>query len=169
MLRSEKQDFVVGLEGVYQQSSSVIITHYHGLTVSQITALRRSLREKGANFKVVKNTLSKIAANKVGLGSIAKLLTGPTAIAYSEDAIVAAKSVVEFAKTNEKLKIIGGVVNNQLVTAEEIHQLATLPSLDELRGKIIGVLQAPATKIAGVIQAPASQLARLFQAYANKN
>ncbi len=169
MLRSEKLEFVADLEGVYKQSSSVIITHYHGLTVSQITALRKSLRANGAGFKVVKNTLSKIAASNVGIETVSNLLTGPTAIAYSEDPVAAAKNIVEFAKSHDKLKIIGGIVNNQLLTPEEVQQLAKLPSLDELRGKIIGVLQAPAAKMVGVLQAPAAQLARVLQAYADKN
>lgn len=168
MLRSEKHEFVVELEEVYKRSNSVIITHYHGLTVSQVTLLRRSLKAKNAGFKVVKNTLSKIAANKAGIGDIVHLLVGPTAFAYSEDPVEAAKVVVEFAKTNECLKIVGGLVNNQVLDANSVQQLAKLPSLNELRGKIIGVVQAPATKIAGVVQAPAVKLARVFQAYANK-
>ncbi|HJD56761.1 MAG: 50S ribosomal protein L10 [Rickettsia endosymbiont of Culicoides impunctatus] len=169
MLRSEKHEFVVELEEVYKRSNSVIITHYHGLTVSQVTTLRRSLKAKNVGFKVVKNTLSKIAANKAGIDNITHLFAGPTALAYSEDLVEAAKLIVEFAKANECLKIVGGLVNNQVLDVNSVQQLAKLPSLDELRGKIIGVLQAPATKIAGVIQAPASGLARVLQAYANKS
>lgn len=169
MLRSEKHEFVTELEEVYKKSSSVIVTHYHGLTVSQVTSLRRALRAKGAGFKVVKNTLSKIAASKAGIQDISSLLTGPTAIAYSEDPVEAAKVVVEFAKTNENLKIIGGLVNNQLLDVQSVQHLAKLPSLNDLRGKIVGILQAPATKIARVVQAPAIQLARVLQAYASKN
>jgi large subunit ribosomal protein L10 len=168
VLRTQKHDFVSTLEEVYKNSNSVIVTHYHGLTVAQITALRKSLRQNNATFKVVKNTLSKIAATKIKLDSISELLKGPTAIAYSEDPVAAAKCVVEFAKKNEKLKIIGGIVNDQVLNTASIEQLATLPSLDELRGKIVGVLQAPAVKIARLVQAPASQLARVLQAYATK-
>lgn len=169
MLRSEKYEFVTELEGVYKKSSSVIVTHYHGLTVSQVTLLRRALRAKGAGFQVVKNTLSKIAASKAGIQDISSLLIGPTAIAYSEDPVEAAKVVVEFAKTNENLKIIGGLVNNQLLDVQSVQHLAKLPSLNDLRGKIIGILQTPATRIARVVQAPAVQLARVLQAYADKN
>jgi large subunit ribosomal protein L10 len=169
VLRSEKHEFVVELEEVYKRSNSVIITHYHGLTVSQVTTLRRSLKAKNVGFKVVKNTLSKIAANKLGVDNITHLLAGPTALAYSEDFIDAAKVVVEFAKNNECLKIVGGLVNNQVLDVNSVQQLAKLPSLNELRGKIIGALQAPATKIAEVLQAPASGLARVLQAYANKS
>ena len=169
MLRSEKHEFVTELEEVYKKSSSVIVTHYHGLSVSQVTSLRRALKAKGAGFKVVKNTLSKIAASKAGIQDISSLLTGPTAIAYSEDPVEAAKVVVEFAKTNGSLKIIGGLVNNQLLDVQSVQHLAKLPSLNDLRGKIVGILQAPATKIARVAQAPAIQLARVLQAYAGKN
>ena len=169
MLRSEKHEFVTELEEVYKKSSSVIVTHYHGLSVSQVTSLRRALKAKGAGFKVVKNTLSKIAASKAGIQDISSLLTGPTAIAYSEDPVEAAKVVVEFAKTNGSLKIIGGLVNNQLLDVQSVQHLAKLPSLNDLRGKIVGILQAPATKIARVVQAPAIQLARVLQAYAGKN
>lgn len=169
MLRSEKHEFVTELEEVYKKSSSVIVTHYHGLSVSQVTSLRRALKAKGAGFKVVKNTLSKIAASKAGIQDISSLLTGPTAIAYSEDPVEAAKVVVEFAKTNDSLKIIGGLVNNQLLDVQSVQHLAKLPSLNDLRGKIVGILQAPATKIARVVQAPAIQLARVLQAYAGKN
>jgi len=169
VLRSEKQDFVLKLEDVYKQSGSVVVTHYHGLTVKQITALRRDLRANDAKFKIIKNTLSKIAANRVDLNSIVALLSGPTAIAYSKDPLVAAKSVVKFAKTNEQLKIIGGIVNHQVFNAKEIQLLAELPSLDELRSNIISLIEAPATKIVGVLKAPASKFARLFQAYADKH
>lgn len=169
MLRSEKHESILELEEIYKNSASVIVTHYHGLTVSQVTTLRRALRAKGASFKVVKNTLSKIATSKASVNNFANLLTGPTAVAYSKDPIDAAKVVVEFAKANDSLKIIGGLVNNEVLDANSVKQLAKLPSLNELRGKIIGVLQTPATKIAGVLQAPASGLARVFQAYADKN
>ena len=168
VLKLEKQEFVAQLEDLYKDSSSVIVTHYHGLTVAQITALRRKLRNNNAGFKVVKNTLSKIAASKTEVKSITDLFSGPSAIAFSKDPIAAAKIVVEFAKSNEHLKIIGGFVNGQILDSASVGQLAKLPSLDELRGKIVGLLQAPAVKIAGVLQAPAGQLARVVQAYANK-
>ena len=169
MLRSEKHEFVDTLQEVYKQSSSVIITHYHGLSVSQLTALRKSLRDNGASFKVVKNTLSKIAASNAGVKDVASLLKGPTAIAYSADPVIAAKKVVEFAKANNKLTVIGGIVDNEILSAEQVIELSKLPSLDELRGKIIGVLQAPASRIVGVLQAAPAQLARVIQAYADKN
>ncbi|MDP4709002.1 MAG: 50S ribosomal protein L10 [Rickettsiaceae bacterium] len=169
MLRSEKKSFVTELEGIYESSNSVIVTHYHGLTVAEVTKLRRNLRENGASFKVVKNTLSKIAASNAGLAGDSEIFSGPTAIAYSEDPVAAAKSVVEFAKTNDNLKIIGGVVNNTVLDVSAIQQLAKLPSLDVLRGQIVGILQTPAANLARVLQAPAGALARVMQAYADKN
>jgi len=169
VLRSEKKSFVEELEGIYKASNSVIVTHYHGLTVAEVTKLRKSLREKGASFKVVKNTLSNIAALNMGGVHDPKMYAGPTAIAYSEDPVAAAKGVVEFAKTNDNLKIIGGVVNEMILDVSAVQQLAKLPSLDELRSKIVGLLQAPATKLARVLQAPAGSLARVVRAYADKN
>ncbi|MDG1436700.1 MAG: 50S ribosomal protein L10 [Rickettsiaceae bacterium] len=169
MLRSDKKSFVTELEDIYKTSNSVIVTHYHGLTVAEVTKLRRELRANGASFKVVKNTLSKIAASNAGLVGDSEVFSGPTAIAYSEDPVAAAKGVVEFAKTNDNLKIIGGVVNDQVLDVSAVQQLAKLPSLDALRGKIVGILQAPAANLARVVQAPAGALARVIQAYADKN
>lgn len=168
MQRSEKKSFVSDLEEIYKVSNSVIVTHYHGLTVSEVTRLRKSLREKGAYFKIVKNTLSKIAAKNAEFTHNPELFSGPTAIAYSTDAIAAAKGVVEFAKTNDNLKIIGGIVNDNILDVKEVQQLAKLPSLDELRGKIVGILQTPATNLARVIVTPAEQIARLCRSYADK-
>ncbi len=169
MLRSEKKTFVSELEKIYQDANSVIITHYHGLTVSQITNLRKALRENGASFKIVKNTLSKIAATNVKLTHDPEAFSGPTAIAYSKDPVAAAKGVVEFAKANDNLKVIGGIVNDKILNVGEVQQLAKLPSLDQLRGKIVGILQAPAANLARIVQAPAGSIAKVIQAYSEKN
>ena len=169
MLRSDKKSFIAELEDIYKTSNSVIVTHYHGLTVSEVTKLRRNLRENGASFKVVKNTLSKIAASNVELGCDPEMFSGPTAIAYSEDPVAAAKGVVEFAKANDNLKIIGGVVNDKILDVSAIQQLAKLPSLDVLRGRLVGILQTPATNLARVAAAPAGALARVIRAFADKN
>ena len=169
MLKSKKEACLLELEDLYKNSNSIIVTHYHGLKVSDITKLRRSLRDSGATFKVVKNTLANIAASNAGVAHDKEVYAGPTAIAYSDDEVSAAKGVVEFAKTNKNLKIISGLVNNSLVDADTIKQLACLPSLDELRGKIVGLLQAPATNLARVCQAPAGSLARVIKAHADKN
>ena len=168
MLRSQKKSFVANLEGIYKGSSSVIITHYHGLTVAEITELRKSLRKNGAFFKIVKNTLSKIAVANAELTHDPNIFSGPTAIAYSDDPVAAAKGIVEFTKANDNLKIIGGIVNDKILTENEIQHLAKLPSLDQLRGKIVGIVQAPAANLARVIQAPAGALARVIQAHAEK-
>jgi len=168
MLRSKKKDFVSEMENICTESSAVIFTHYHGLTVSEITNLRRKLRDNDANFKVVKNTLFKIAAKDAKIELDDSLNKGPIAIAYSKDPVSAAKGVVEFIKENDSLKLLGGIVDNTAIDVSAIRELSKLPSLDELRGKIIGLVQAPASKLASVAQAPASQLARVISAFANK-
>jgi large subunit ribosomal protein L10 len=169
VLRSEKPVAVEEIVNIYKESPSVIITHYHGLTVSQVSSLRELLKSKEAGFKVVKNTLAKIAANQTGLDNIANLFAGPTAIAYSKEPVEMAKLVVNFAKANDNLKIIGGIVDNHVLDEHSIKELSKLPSLNELRGKIVGLLQAPATKVVGVLQAPSSSMARVIQAHASKN
>ncbi|ABV75787.1 50S ribosomal protein L10 [Rickettsia rickettsii] len=169
MLRSEKPVAVEDIVNIYKESPSIIITHYHGLTVSQVSVLREALKSKEAGFKVVKNTLAKIAANQTGLNSIANLFAGPTAIVYSKEPVEMAKLVVNFAKANDNLKIIGGIVDNHVLDEHSIKELSKLLTLNELRGKIIGLLQAPATQVVGVLQAPSSSMARVIQAYASKN
>lgn len=169
MLRSEKPAVIEEIASIYKESPSVIVAHYHGLTVSEINLLRESLKSKDAGFKVVKNTLAKIAANKVDLDETVSLFSGPTAIVYSNEPVEMAKLVVNFAKSNENLKIVGGIVDKQVLNEHSIKELSKLPSLNELRSKIVGLLQAPATKIAGVVQAPSSSLAKVVQANASKN
>ena len=155
---------------MFADAGAVVVTHYMGLTVAEMTDLRLRLRKEGAAIKVVKNTLAlKALDGKLG-DKGEKLFTGPVAIAYGPDAVSAAKIAVQFAKENDKLKLVGGVLDQTNVLDEAgVRALATLPSLDELRGKLIGLIQAPATKIAGVLQAPAGQLARVFNAYATKD
>jgi large subunit ribosomal protein L10 len=170
MDRAQKQESIESLKSVFADAGAVVVTHYMGLTVAEMTDLRLRLRKEGAAIKVVKNTLAlKALDGKLGDTGSA-LFTGPVAIAYGPDAVSAAKVAVQFAKENDKLKIVGGVLDQTNVLDENaVRALATLPSLDELRGKLIGLIQAPATKIAGVLQAPAAQLARVFNAYATKD
>ena len=170
MDRAQKQESIETLKGVFADAGAVVVTHYMGLTVAEMTDLRLRLRKEGAAIKVVKNTLAlKALDGKLG-DKGEKLFTGPVAIAYGPDAVSAAKIAVQFAKENDKLKLVGGVLDQTNVLDEAgVRALATLPSLDELRGKLIGLIQAPATKIAGVLQAPAGQLARVVSAYANKD
>lgn len=170
MDRAQKQESIESLKSVFADAGAVVVTHYMGLTVAEMTDLRLRLRKDGAAIKVVKNTLAlKALDGKLGEKGDT-LFTGPVAIAYGPDAVSAAKIAVQFAKENDKLKIVGGVLDQTNVLDEAgVRALATLPSLDELRGKLIGLIQAPATKIAGVLQAPAGQLARVFNAYATKD
>ncbi|ABV74530.1 50S ribosomal protein L10 [Rickettsia akari str. Hartford] len=169
MLRSEKPVAVGDVVNIYKESPSIIITRYHGLTVSQVSSLRESLKSREAGFKVVKNTLAKIAAKQTGLDSIANLFAGPTAIVYSKEPVEMAKLVVNFAKSNGNLKIVGGIVDNRVLDEYSIKELSKLPSLNELRGKIVWLLQAPSTKVVGVLQAPSVSMARVLQAHASKN
>jgi large subunit ribosomal protein L10 len=169
MDRAEKQASIETLKGVFADAGAVVVTHNLGLTVAEMTDLRGRLRKEGAALKVVKNTLAQKALD----GSIGEqgdaLFTGPVAIAYAPDPVSAAKVATEFAKSNDKLAIVGGFMGQQVLDKNGVSALATLPSLDQLRGKLIGLIQAPATKIAGVLQAPAGQLARVFNAYATKD
>jgi large subunit ribosomal protein L10 len=170
MDRAQKSESIETLKGVFADAGAVVVTHYMGLTVAEMTDLRLRLRKEGAAIKVVKNTLAlKALDGKLGEKG-EKLFTGPVAIAYGKDPVSAAKIVTQYAKENEKLKLVGGILGQTNVLDENgVKALATLPSLDELRGKLIGLIQAPATKIAGVLQAPAGQLARVFNAYATKD
>jgi len=170
MDRAQKQESIESLKSVFADAGAVVVTHYMGLTVAEMTDLRLRLRKEGAAIKVVKNTLAlKALDGKLG-DKGEKLFTGPVAIAYGPDAVSAAKVAVAYAKENDKFKLVGGVLDQTNVLDEAgVRALATLPSLDELRGKLIGLIQAPATKIAGVLQAPAGQLARVFNAYATKD
>jgi len=166
MDRSQKAESVASLNAVFNEVGVVVITRNLGLTVAQSTQLRTKIREAGASYKVAKNRLAKLAIQNTDYAGIGDLLTGPTAIAASVDPVAAAKVVVEFAKTNDKLEIVGGSMGAQVLTPEGVKALASMPSLDELRAKLIGLVQAPATKLAQLSTAPAAKLARVFGAYA---
>jgi len=167
--RAQKEAAVAGLSQTFGQVNLVIVTQQSGLTVHESRILRRKVREAGASFKVTKNRLTRLALEGTKFQALQSLMTGPTALAYSEDPVAAAKVCVEFAKANEKLTIIGGALGEQLLDANGVQALAKLPSLDELRAKLVGLLQAPATKVAGVLQAPAGQLARVISAYGSQD
>lgn len=167
MLRSQKSRSIETLSGVFASAGAVVVTHYLGLSVRETEDLRGRLRKEGAAFKVVKNRLAQKALGKASNEAHA-LFKGPVAIAYGPDPVSAAKAATAFAKDNDKLIIVGALMGEEVLDATRVQALARLPSLDELRGKIIGLVQAPATKIAGVIQAPAGQLARVVGAYAAK-
>lgn len=157
------------LKGVFEESGAVVVTHYSGLTVAEMTGLRGRLREQGAGLKVIKNRIAKIALEGKGGDAAQELFQGPVAIAFSPDPVSAPKVVAEFAKGNQKLVLIGGLMDETVLDADGVQALAKLPSLDELRGKLVGLIQAPATKVAGVVQAPAGQLARVLKAYSEKD
>jgi large subunit ribosomal protein L10 len=167
--RSQKEALVASLKQTFGEVNLVVVTQQSGMTVSEASDLRRQMREEGASYKVTKNRLTRLALEGTKFEALTPLFTGPTAIAYSDDPVAAAKVCVEFAKKNEKLTIVGGAMGVQMLDKSGIETLAKLPSLDELRGKLIGVLQAPATKVAGVVQAPAGQLARVFSAYGSQD
>jgi len=166
--KTEKTAVVEELKGVFANAGSLVVAHYSGMTVSQMTDLRGRMRAAGASFKVAKNRLAVRALQGTAVEGISPLFKGPTGIAYSKDPIAASKVAVAYAKDNDKLVILGGSVGVTTLDANGVKALATLPSLDELRGKIVGLLVAPATKIAGVIAAPAGQLARVIGAYSKK-
>ena len=168
MDRSQKADLVAELKNVFTETSVVVITRNHGLSVAQSTDLRLKMRDAGAQYKVAKNRLALIALDGTRYSPISDLLKGPTALATSGDPVAAAKVAVDFAKTNDKLEIVGGAMGDTLLDADGIKALASLPSLDQLRATIVGVIQAPASKIARTVNEPGAQLARIFAAYAAK-
>jgi large subunit ribosomal protein L10 len=167
--RAAKSELVSTLNGVFNDTSSIVVAHYAGLTVADMQKLRSQMKQAGASVKVAKNRLAKIALEGTDAATISALLKGPTLLAYSTDPVSAPKVAVDFAKANDKLVILGGAMGSTSLDANGIKALATLPSLDELRGTLIGLLQAPATKIAQLSTAPAAKLARVFGAYANKD
>jgi large subunit ribosomal protein L10 len=164
--RTEKEQLVIDIRDTLQQASVVIVTQQTGLTVADATLLRSQMRNAGAEFKVLKNTLARIAVKDTALEGLTPLLVGPTALAYSSDPVAAAKVVAKFANSNDVLKIVGGCLNGQVLTEAGVKSLATLPSLDELRSKLIGVLLAPATKLAVLSKEPAARVARVLAARA---
>ena len=164
MKRSDKKDLVQNLKDELESSTSVIVTHYSGLTVNESEELRSEMRNNGAKFKVTKNRLTKLALEQTQFKDLVDLFTGPTAIAYSIDPVAPAKVAVSFEKKLENFKIIGGGYDGEKIDLEKINFLATLPSMDELRGKIVGIISAPAQKIASIVKEPAGQIARLVSA-----
>ena len=168
MDRSQKAESVAQLNAVFNEVGVVVVTRNLGLSVKQSTDLRAKMREAGGTYKVAKNRLAKLALKDTQYQGLEDLLTGPTALAWSTDPVAAAKAAVDFAKTNDKLEIVGGAMGSTQLNAEGIKALAAMPSLDELRGTIVGLVNAPATKVAQLVNAPAAKLARVFGAYGAK-
>jgi large subunit ribosomal protein L10 len=169
MNRAEKQQWIDDTNKQVASAEILIIAHYKGLNVAEMTQLRRNIRAAGASFKVTKNSLAHLALKDTPYEGLSDMFKGPTAVAYANDAVAASKAMHEFAKKNDKLVLLGGAFNETVLDKAAIQQLASLPSLDELRAKIIALLSTPATRIAGVLQAPAGQLARVFGAYGAKD
>jgi large subunit ribosomal protein L10 len=167
--RAEKREFVTGLNDVFKSTGSVVVAHYAGLTVAQMNDLRSRMRAAGGTVKVAKNRLAVIALQGTDSEKMNALFKGQTLIAYSDDPVAAPKVASDFAKTNDKLVILGGAMGATALNAEGVKSLATMPSLDELRAKLIAMIQTPATRIAAVVNAPAGNLARVFGAYARKD
>ncbi len=165
MDRDEKRQFVESLNRLLGEVSVVVVTRNHGLTVAQVTDLRERMKGAGARYKVAKNRLARIALEGTPFAGISDMLVGPTALATSSDPVAAAKVAVEFARTTDRFEIVGAAMGAQLLDAAGVKALAELPSLDELRARLLGVIKAPATKIAQVTTAPAAKLARVFAAY----
>lgn len=167
--RAEKKEFVATLNDVFNKTSVVVVAHYSGLTVAQMQTLRKQMSAAGATVKVAKNRLAKIALEGTDVASIGQLMSGPTLIAYSSDPVAAPKVAVAFAKDFDKFVILGGAMGKTALDVNGVRSLATMPSLDELRAKLVGLIQAPATKLAQLQTAPAAKLARVFQAYASRD
>jgi large subunit ribosomal protein L10 len=167
--RTEKKEAVAALHDVFSKTSAVVVAHYSGLTVAQMQRLRKQMRQAGAQVKVAKNSLAQIALKGTDVASIGPLLKGPTLIAHSSDPVAAAKAAVAFAKDHEKFVLLGGAMGKTALDVDGVRALATLPSLDELRAKLLGLLTAPATKLARLANAPAAKLARVVGAYAAKD
>ena len=168
MERAAKKDAVEELKGLFKTTSVAVVAHYSGLTVAQMQNLRKQMKQAGASVKVSKNRLAKIALEGTDVVAIGSLLKGPTVIATSQDPVAAPKVAVEFAKANEQFVVLGGSMGKTVLNVDGVKALASLPSLDELRGKIVGLLVAPATKLAQLSNAPAAKLARVIQAHASK-
>ena len=169
MDRTEKREFVASLATVFAETSFVLVAQNKGLTVADVSELRRRMRAAGATYKVAKNRLATLALEGTRFQGIAPLLKGPTAIAWSVDPVAVAKTAVEFAKTNDKFVVLGGALGTQNLDATGIKALAELPSLETLRAQLVGLIQTPATRIAGILQAPGGQVARVLSAYAKKD
>lgn len=169
MDRAQKEDLVETLNRTFSEAGLVVVTCYRGLSAPEAVELRRQMKEAGANFRVIKNRLTRLALKGTPYEPLFDLFAGPTAIAYSADPVAAARAAVGYAKGNEKLVVLGGAMRETVLDEGGIKALAALPSLDQLRATIVGMVNAPATRLAGVLQAPAGQLARLLGAYAAKD
>ena len=169
MNKGQKQNYIKEMTAQFQNSEAVLVTHYQGLTVKQLDDLRKQMREHGIKFKITKNRITKLALEKSKCKELSNLFTGPTAVAFSEDAITSAKILTKFSKENENLKILGGIMGTDILDVDGVKNVATLPTLDEARAKIVGILRSPAQKIASILLAPAQKIAILSLEKSKKN
>ena len=168
MDKVKKQEYIEKMSSQFDKSEAVIVTHYQGLTMQQLDDLRSRMREHGIQFKITKNRITKLALQKTRCKELSDLFSGPTAVALSEDAITSAKILTKFSKENSKLKILGGIMGSDILDVAGVQNVATLPTLDEARAKIVGILRSPAQKIASILLAPASKIAILALKKSNK-
>jgi large subunit ribosomal protein L10 len=161
MNKEQKKQYIDEMSKHFDKSEAVIVTHYQGLTVSHLNDLRKKMRKHGIKFKITKNRITKLALKKTKCKDISNLFSGPTAVAFSEDVITSAKILSKFSKENENLKILGGIMGNDILDVASVQNVATLPTLDEARAKIVGILRSPAEKITSILLAPASKIAIL--------
>ncbi len=161
MNKEQKKNYISEMSSQFEKSDAVIVAHYQGLTVNQLDELRAKMREHGIDFKITKNRITKLALEKTRCKDLSNLFTGPTAVAMSQDAISSAKILTNFSKDNKNLKILGGIMGNDILDVAGVKNVATLPTLDEARAKIVGILRSPAQKIASILLAPASKIAIL--------
>ncbi len=161
MNKEQKQIYIKEMTSQFENSEAVLVTHYQGLTVKQLDELRKRMREHGIIFKITKNRITKLALEKSKCKELSNLFSGPTAVAFSEDAITSAKILTKFSRENENLKILGGIMGTDVLDVDGVKNVATLPTLDEARAKIVGILRSPAQKIASILLAPASKIAIL--------
>ena len=161
MNKEQKKNYIEEMTSKFENSKAVMVTHYQGLTMTQLDELRSKMREHGIIFKITKNRITKLALEKTSRKDLSNLFTGPTAVAMSDDAITSAKILTNFSKENQNLKILGGIMGKDLLDVAGVKNIATLPSLDEARAKIVGILSSPAQKIASILLAPGSKIAIL--------
>ena len=161
MNKEQKKNYITEMTANFENSEAVLVTHYQGLTVKQLDELRKQMRDQGIQFKITKNKITKLALEKTKCKELSNLFTGPTAVALSKDAISSAKILTKFSKENKNLKILGGIMGKEILDVAAVANLATLPTLDDARAKIVGILRSPAQKIVSILLAPASKIAIL--------
>ena len=169
MNKEQKKNYITEMTANFENSEAVLVTHYQGLTVKQLDELRKQMREQGIKFKITKNKITKLALEKTKCKELADLFSGPTAVALSKDAISSAKILTKFSKENNNLKILGGIMGKDILDVAGVAKVATLPTLDEARAKIVGILRSPAQKIASILLAPAQKIAILSLEKSKKN